>query len=135
VIRQFTIPTITSRTMRLCVTLSVRNVKAAQNGPSQVCETIVCSDDETALFVHKFTVENARIAGPIVKYSQYSIDHNTLCFPIDELLYNLPYGRYQGKVFTGQTQVGYIEFDYDESLEAIGFSIANNQASLCEGCE
>lgn len=134
-IRQFTIPKITSRTTRLCVTLAVRNAGPSRSAPSQVCETVVCSDGETALFVHKFTREGAVISGPIIKYSQYEISHNTLCFPIDQLMFDQPHGRYQGKVYTGSTLVGYIEFDYDESLEATGLTVDNSSAPACEACE
>jgi hypothetical protein len=136
-IRKFIIPKVTPKTTRLCVTLSQRNVAPSRRDPSQVCETIVCSNNETALFIHKFALDKSIIPGPIIKYSEFSIDHNTLCFPIDSLLYNQPCGRYQGKVYTGTTLVGYTEFDYCDvpDLEATNLTVDNSSAPDCEACQ
>lgn len=134
-IRRFTIPKVTKRITQLCVTLAMRNAPPSQNAPAQVCENIVCAGDEVALFVHKFVPEGGKIVSPIIKYSQYSINHATLCFPIDDLLFQQPYGRYQGKIYRGTELVGYLEFDYDESMEAIGLTVENSEAAFCPECE
>lgn len=134
-IRRYTIPRVTKRTMRLCITLAMRNMPPSTEGPSQVCENIFCQDEEVALFIHKFAPKGWKIPHPIIKYSQYTLDGGTLCFPIDDLLFQQPYGRYQGKVYKGSLLVGYVEFDYDESMDAIDMRVENSEAPICAACE
>ncbi len=74
-------------------------------------------------------IRRAGLAAEFAVYSPLEIQGGRAIFQFDDLLFSHPYGRYEGRLVVGVTDVALLDIDYRDTAQILEARNTNVQAS------